>query len=110
MPTAMPLYETTDASEIERGAFNAAFHELGLRWHWCGDTYAALATDPCERSRVKSYLQAEQPHLLRAYDADFLAEAILAAKQRCSQTLAGCAPHALPRFNWADPRSGEIGV
>jgi hypothetical protein len=69
-------------SAIERSAFNAAFYELGLRWQWDDETYEALAADPCERQRVRRYLEREQPHLLRAYDADFLASAILEVKQR----------------------------
>jgi hypothetical protein len=98
------------AVEIERGAFNAAFYELGLRWYWDGDTYRHLAATACERSRVRDYLEREQRHMLRAYDADFLTDAILAAKQRCRRALATCPPRALPRFNWADARWGEVGI
>ena len=28
--------------EIERNAYNAAFHELGFRWHWDSPTYSEL--------------------------------------------------------------------
>jgi len=98
----------TDA-EIECSAFNAAFYELGLRWHWDEATYERLAANPCERSRVRHYLENAQPHLLRAYDADFLTDAILEAKQRAQRSLSHCAPHAVPRFNWADARWGETG-
>jgi len=101
---------TADASaEIDRSAFNAAFYELGLPWHWCSETYDALADVPCERTRVRHYMETEQAHLLRAYDAEFLTDAILAAKQRCRASLANCAPRALPQFNWADARWGETG-
>jgi hypothetical protein len=110
MSSAMSPCATADAVEIERGAFNAAFYELGLRWHWDSETYEALAANPCERARVRGYLAAEQSHLLRAYDADFLTEAIVSAKQRCQRALAACAPHAMPHFNWADPRWGEVGI
>lgn len=101
---------TTDASEIERSAFNAAFYELGLRWHWDSDTYAALVGNPCERARLRNYVQVEQAHLLRAYDAEFLIDAILVAKQRSQQLLAKCTAHAVPRFNWTDARWGEVGI
>lgn len=101
---------TADPIEVDRGAFNAAFYELGLRWHWDGPTYSALATDPCERSRVRRYLEGEQSHLLRAYEADFLTDAILAAKERCRSALAKCAPRTIPSFNWADARWGEVGI
>jgi len=109
MLSPRPLECTTDA-EIDRSAYNAAFYELGLRWHWDGDTYERLATEPCERTRLRGYLEGAQAHLLRAYDADFLADAILTAKQRCRRSLSQCAPHAVPRFNWADARWGEVGI
>jgi hypothetical protein len=104
-----PTRPTQDA-EIERGAFNAAFYELGLRWFWDDSTYAKLAAHGCERVRVRQYLEGEQAHLLRAYDADFLTDAILATKQRCQRALAQCSTRTLPRFNWADARWGEVGV
>lgn len=96
--------------EIERSAFNAAFYELGLRWFWDHDTYQALSTDPCARARVRRYVEREQPHLLRAYDADFLAEAVVTAQERCQRAFAACAAQAVPRFNWADPQRGEVGI
>ena len=96
--------------EIDRNAFNAAFYELGLRWHWDSETYDALAAHPCERSRVRAYLETEHSHLLRAYDADFLADAVLVAKQRSRKALAACPPRAAPRFGWADARWGEVGA
>jgi hypothetical protein len=99
-----------DDHEIDRAAFNAAFQELGLRWHWDSQTYDALAAQSCERSRVRAYLETEQAHLLRAYDADFLADAVLVAKQRSRQALAACPPRTLPRFGWADARWGEVGI
>ena len=98
-----------DAIEIERGAFNAAFYALGLRWFWDSSTYDALARENCERSRVRRYVEVEQSHLLRAYDAEFLTDAILVAKEKCKRGLAGCGAQAIPSFNWADVRWGEVG-
>ncbi len=85
MRHATPNSRLGDDAEIERGAFNAAFHELGLLWHWDSATYEALAAHTCERVRVQRYLEGAQPHLLRAYEAGFLADAILLAKSRCQQ-------------------------
>ena len=110
MSNFQPLQNTIDAVEIDRSAFNAAFYELGLRWHWDGRTYAALADDPCERSRVRRYLEGEQSHLLRAYDAEFLTNAILAVKARCRDAYARDQTRAIPNFNWADARWGEVGI
>lgn len=97
-------------AEIDCSAFNAAFYELGLRWHWDEATYERLAAEPDERLRLRRYLETSQAHLLRAYDADFLSDAVLAAKQRRQRALAHCAAKALPRFNWADERWGETGI
>lgn len=97
-------------AELECSAFNAAFYELGLRWHWDSATYERLSAEPGEdRSRVQRYLEQTQPHLLRAYDAGFLADAVVTAKQRAERALAHCRRDALPRFDWSDPRGGEVG-
>lgn len=75
------------ATEAHRQAYNAAFEELGLNWHWDPVTYACL---PERGSKgLRSYLQKEHPHLLRAYDADFLVNAIETAKSRCYQVMTG---------------------
>jgi len=68
-------------AEAHRAAYNAAFEELGLNWNWDADTYARLpGAGP---QGVRAYLEREQAHLLRAYEADFLVNAIEAAKSRC---------------------------
>jgi hypothetical protein len=36
------LPRDVDHQELERNAYNAAFYELGLRWHWDSQTYEAL--------------------------------------------------------------------
>lgn len=89
-------------AELERDAFNAAFYELGLHLYWDSGTYRTLAADLNERERVRSYLKREQPHLLRAYDADFLTDAVLNAKQRCQRSLAANGTSA-----WSEPRCTE---
>jgi hypothetical protein len=64
---------TREADDRDLDAYNAAFYELGLRWHWDGATYEALLSLAVDGpSRIGHYLQTQQPHLLRAYDADFL--------------------------------------
>lgn len=69
------------ASEAHRQAYNAAFEELGLNWHWDRVTFACLPADG--REGLRRYIEQEHPHLLRAYEADFLVEAIETAKRRC---------------------------
>ncbi len=80
------------ASEAHRQAYNAAFEELGLNWHWDPVTFACLPAPG--RDGVRAYLETEHPHLLRAYDADFLANAIETAKARYYETMAGNRPAA----------------
>ena len=64
----------------ERSAFNTAFWRLGFRWRWDAATYRELARIPQERERVRAYLERHQPHLLKAYDSDFLCEMIVNCK------------------------------
>ena len=97
------IQSPTDA-QIEHSAYNAAFYELGLRWHWDEATYDRLAQVRCERSRLQHYLETAQPHLLRAYDAEFLTDAILQAKERSQRALAQCATGSVHRFDWTCTR------
>ena len=71
--------------EADRHAYNAAFDELGLTWFWDSETHRALQTATDERAGIRSYLLTQQAHLLKAYDADFLVNAIQTAKQRRAQ-------------------------
>lgn len=67
------------STEAQRNAYNAAFEELDLSWHWDAATYERLLGHGCG---VRRYLETERPHLLRAYDPDFLVAAVEAAKAR----------------------------
>lgn len=67
--------------EAHRHAYNAAFEKLSLSWRWDAATYALLQCHG--RDLVRAYLEAEQAHLLRAYDAEFLVNAIEAVKAQC---------------------------
>jgi hypothetical protein len=62
-------------TELLRNACNAAFHELGLDWYW--DTGQPLPGAGTGRDGmlacVRDYLTAHQSHMLKAYDAGFLA-------------------------------------
>jgi hypothetical protein len=99
-----------DAAELERGAFNAAFYELGLHVYWDKGAYqAAMAADASEHDCVRGYLEREQPHLLRAYDADFLTDAVIRAKQRCQQSLAASGPSTFPEVDWTERQWQEAG-
>lgn len=75
---ARPNHHTNDDAEAHRHAYNAAFEKLGLAWHWDAATFNSLRVQG--RDGVREYLETEQSHLLRAYDADFLIQAIETAK------------------------------
>lgn len=99
-----------DAIECHLAAYNAAFYELGLSWHWDSDTFHALQSLSCERDRIKSYLEAQQPHLLKVYDADFLINAIQTTKARCFETMTDNGAKKAATINWAEFQRAEVGV
>jgi hypothetical protein len=107
---ANALRNPDSRDELELNAYNAAFYELGLRWHWDQATYERLqlrATDA--KGRLSSYLGDHHPHLLRAYDIDFLSAAIEEKKARvlASSTASG-SPSG--HFDWAHSRGAELGA
>lgn len=77
-----------DTIENERNAYNVAFSELGLTWLWDAQTYAELRAASQQKCHVRNYVEAHQPHLLRAYDADFLVQAIEAKRTQFNRSLA----------------------
>ena len=102
----LPIQYRND--EVERNAYNAAFYELGFRWHWDSRTYDALmgqGQDPV--GRICHYLQTCQPHLLKAYDAAFLAEAI---QQKKAQHIRRCGAAASGYFDWSQAPGCGLGI
>ncbi len=100
----------SSSDDAECNAYNAAFHELGLSWVWDTGLYASAVGDADDRTGLRNYLARHQPHLLIAHDADFLVDAILAAKARCQSQLsaAGCNPAAF--IDWSALQQRQIGV
>ena len=76
---------TVTPHECERNAFNAAFEELGLCWHWDEKTYAELQSIAAESERVRRYVESQHRHLLTVYDADFLVDAIRVTRSRLAE-------------------------
>jgi len=72
-------------SEID--AYNAAFDELGLNWHWDRSVMQQLAAIPIESARITAYLERHHPHLLTAYPPEFLAGLIAETKARRGVTV-----------------------
>ena len=81
-------YASRNTLEIERNAYNVAFCELGLEWYWDAQTYADLRAACEQKCHVRSYLEAHQPHLLRAYDAEFLVNAIESKRAQLIRAMA----------------------
>jgi hypothetical protein len=91
-----PLTDSDATAEVQRQAYNAAFEELGLNWQWDRATFEGMrALGP---QALRAYLHEQQPHLLRAYDCDFLVEAIESAKSRYCATMRRVGPAAAPRY------------
>lgn len=89
---------TGHMAETHRHAYNAAFEELGLTWYWDAATYARIQAHG--REGVRLYLETEQPHLLRAYEANFLVEAIETTQARCRASMSGNRSHTPPYAGW----------
>jgi len=69
-------------SNPELDAYNLAFDELELDWHWDQSILDDLAAIGSEKERICAYLRQHRPHLLKVYDADALAEHIAEVKAR----------------------------
>jgi hypothetical protein len=111
MSRAMTHTDHVNEELIHCDAFNHAFYELGMRWHWDLDTYQQLQPDAEDAAaRIRAYLEAEQPHILKAYNPDFLVKAILETKNRCLENRLSCGNRLPGAVNWAAFEAAEIGV
>jgi hypothetical protein len=82
---ALDLKSTQPAAgreKIDLDAYNGAFWDLGFKWQWDGETYRALCGLGNEKQRIRAYLESQQPHLLKAYDPEFLVDLIHENKSR----------------------------
>jgi len=99
----------SDVADLHRNAYNAAFYELGLRWHWDAETGHDLSDREGSKQCLRNYLENDQAHLLKVYEADFLIDAIQSAKARCFQTMSAAGTRK-PAVNWAEFQRDQIGV
>jgi hypothetical protein len=97
------------AADLQRNAYNAAFYELGLGWHWDARTFEGLQPLQCEVARVKTYMEQHQSHLLHAYDPAFLAGAIETTKSRCIELMLDRGAATAGHADWAALHSRQIG-
>jgi hypothetical protein len=62
--------------EATRNAYNTTFAALELDWHWDSTTYERLLAGSDARQALRTYVEQQRPHLLRAYGVDCLVDAI----------------------------------
>lgn len=86
------LSTLADTSELQRDAFNAAFVEHGLDWHWSREDYLTMLTGNGGADRVEQYAAS------RGEDVD--AAAVHATKSRLFQERL--------RSGGAEPRPGVV--
>jgi len=72
MGTAISTPLSAD-DEAARNAYNSAFSEMEIDWHWDAATYRELSADG---QPVRTYVERHRPHLLRAYAIDCLVAAV----------------------------------
>lgn len=89
-------------------AYNAAFDELGLRFRWDVRTLASLAAIDGEREQIAAYIEAHHAHLLNAYSAAFLSEAILEKKRLRYPACLLIQVASEPQLNRALPQQAAI--
>jgi HAD superfamily hydrolase (TIGR01509 family) len=65
-----------------RPAFNAAFDEAALAWHWDVDLYGELLTVTGGKERMRFYAERHDPDFLAQPDADPIIKRLHAAKTR----------------------------
>jgi hypothetical protein len=98
------------ADDLQCDAYNAAFYELGLGWHWDAGTWRSLAPLTSEVERISTYMQAHHAHLLHAYEPAFLAGAITSARTRCVELMQASGGALAGKADWAALQSRQIGA
>jgi len=73
-----------DPLVAELEAYNRAFSELELPWHWDTELFRELLSVAPDRDCVGAYVERNQAHLLRVYKKEFLRDLVLSAKERHS--------------------------
>ncbi len=69
-----------ETEEVHRRAFNQAFAEAGLDWHWSRARYRELLQTSGGKERIRRYLREEHPELLARDDLDDWIAALHRAK------------------------------
>ncbi|SAK96550.1 hypothetical protein AWB77_05625 [Caballeronia fortuita] len=81
------MYNDDREVQAQVCAFNTAFEELDLMFRWDAPTYRSLASADSDYGKIAQYIERHTPHLLTAYSADFLCQAIV---ERKNSTIEAC--------------------
>ncbi|MEN3277239.1 MAG: hypothetical protein V7631_3029 [Massilia sp.] len=84
-----------DTEGAQRAAFNAAFRDAGLEWHWSEALYTELLAVSGGKERIRHYWQLADPGAAAAPGAAALIDAVHASKTRHYDRLAGSGQLAL---------------
>jgi HAD superfamily hydrolase (TIGR01509 family) len=76
-----------DTESAHRSAFNAAFQEVGLNWHWSDSMYTGLLDVTGGKERIFHYWKMVDPDHLAASKAGDIIEQIHSVKTRHYETL-----------------------
>jgi len=68
--------------EAARNAYNTAFSEMEIGWHWDAATYRELLAGGGQP--VRTFVERHRPHLLRAYGVECLVSAVEATRRGLS--------------------------
>jgi len=72
-----------DTEAVHREAFNAAFAEAGLDWHWDEALYARLLKVAGGKERIRNYWHCVEPEEAAGCEGKDVVDAIHAIKTRC---------------------------
>ena len=78
-----------DTESMHRHAFNAAFAEAGLNWHWSETIYIRLLDVAGGKERIEHYWKMTDPSHACSNDAPGFIDRVHAIKTRIYETLAG---------------------
>jgi hypothetical protein len=100
-PYQLDVCDSAHDAEVEAQlcAYNSTFDELGLRFRWDASTLALVARIDGEEAQIAAYIEAHHPHLLKAYSAGFLSQAILEKKNARYSARVSMHVESAPRLN-----------
>jgi hypothetical protein len=99
----------TQSGEVQRQAYNTAFRELGLRWHWDRSDYDCQMCVESQRAHLRRYVENHHPHMLKVYDAEFLVNAIQTTMAGCLESAGEDDGASAAPAKWAVLPHGDVG-